>query len=91
MTTYKILRYFKDDPEMNRTLIARGLTLEEAQEHCSNPETSSSTCTDPELVAMTVAHGQWFDGYDAELGNEEEDPEWDIAIVDGEIRRVGLP
>lgn len=88
MTTYKILRYFRDDPELNRTLIARGLTLEEAQEHCSDPETSSSTCTLPERVALTEAHGAWFDGYDAELGSEEDDPDWDITLVDGDIRRV---
>ena len=56
MTTYKIMRYgFDLEPEVQRT----GLTLEEAQEHCSDPETSSTTATDPEP-------GQWFDGYEEE-------------------------
>jgi len=36
----------------------RGLTLEEAQEHCRNPETSGSTCSD------LSKRGQWFDGYE---------------------------
>ena len=39
--TYKIVRhYFKKGSRA----IMRGLTLEEAQQHCSDPETSSSTC-----------------------------------------------
>ncbi len=43
MQTYTITRLFRDSP--NRTIVKRGLTLEEAQAHCSDPETSSSTCT----------------------------------------------
>lgn len=55
MSTYRIVRkFFKgDDIE-----IATGLTLEEAQEHCEDPETSGKTCThnpyDTDL---------WFDVY----------------------------
>lgn len=47
-TTYKIVRYrFEGDNET----IVRGLTLEEAQEHCQDEDT----------------HGDgWFDGYTEE-------------------------
>ena len=42
MDTYKIVRkFFKGEDEVIET----GLTLEEAQEHCQDPETSSKTCT----------------------------------------------
>lgn len=56
MTTYKIVRHHFSRP--NRTM-KTGLTLEEAQEHCSDPETSSTTAKDG-------PPGQWFDGYTEE-------------------------
>lgn len=57
--TYTITRmYFNGE----RELIKSGVTLEEAQEHCSDPETSSSTASNPVLDAR----GHWFDGYDEE-------------------------
>jgi len=47
--TYKILRFrFMG----KTTTIKRGLTLEEAQEHCSDPKTQKE--------------GEWFDGYTEE-------------------------
>ena len=62
--TYKIVRmYFKDYPK--RT-IATGLTLEQAQAHCSDPETSSSTCTKAAGKRRTAQRGPWFDGYTQE-------------------------
>lgn len=61
--TYKIVRlYFNGRP---RT-IKRGLTLEQAQRHCSDPETSSSTCKGSVGRRRTKALGPWFDGYDRE-------------------------
>jgi len=46
MTLYNIVRFkFKG----RSRIIKRGLTLEEAQEHCRNPETSGDG---------------WFDGYE---------------------------
>jgi hypothetical protein len=61
--TYKIVRqYFKKG---SRT-IKRGLTLEEAQQHCSDPETSSSTCTKYHNRIRTERMGAWFDGYTKE-------------------------
>lgn len=63
--TYRIVRrYFNDhiEPEV----IDHGLTLEEAQAHCKDPETSSRTATNPEAKARTDRFGPWFDGYEAE-------------------------
>ena len=58
---YKITRNFFEG--RSRT-IAKGLTLAEAQAHCQDPETSSSTCTNTEGKARTRRSGAWFDGYD---------------------------
>ncbi len=44
--TYKIVRHYAN--KRRRRVIARGLTLEQAQAHCSNPRTSGA---------------DWFDGY----------------------------
>jgi hypothetical protein len=52
--------YFKG----GRRTIATGLTLEEAQAHCSDPETSSSTCTKAANKRRTALKGPWFDGYE---------------------------
>lgn len=57
---YKIVRhYFKG----GKRTIETGLTLEEAQAHCEDPETSSSTCTTAKGKARTRRMGCWFDGY----------------------------
>ena len=56
-TMYKIVRI--NDHGGKRT-IKTGLTLEEAQRHCCDPETSSRTCT-PQRTRHTT--GQWFDAY----------------------------
>ena len=53
---YNIVRFYEDDFCENR-IIKRKLTLEEAQAHCKDPETSGSTCSD------LNKRGQWFDGY----------------------------
>lgn len=65
MTTYRIVRhYFRDS---SSRVIKRGLTLHQAQAHCQDPETSSSTATKPEGKRRTQLHGPWFDGYTAEV------------------------
>ena len=64
MKTYKIIRMYRDH---NRTrIIDTGLTLEEAQAHCRDPETSSSTATSCKAAARTKRAGPWFDGYEEE-------------------------
>ena len=61
---YKVTRMYARDSSrhFNRT-IKTGLTLEEAQAHCSDPETSSSTCTRADRRRITDQRGDWFDGY----------------------------
>ena len=63
--SYKIQRFYFKDEHPTET-VETGLTLEEAQEHCNDPETSSSTATSAEAVARTEAKGPWFDGYTEE-------------------------
>tara|TARA_B100000513_G_C11796368_1_gene150326 strand:- start:127 stop:573 length:447 start_codon:yes stop_codon:yes gene_type:complete len=49
--TYKIIRFFRDDNKPNRVILT-GLTLEQAQNHCQDPDTSGDG---------------WFDGYNEEI------------------------
>ena len=65
MSTYTITRFYQDR-EIEREEIATGLTLEEAQEHCNDPETSSTTATSDEATERTERCGPWFDGYGEE-------------------------
>jgi len=62
---YMIKRFVFRATGRSRT-IARGLTLAEARAHCSDPETSSSTCTKAAGKRRTAAIGPWFDGYTRE-------------------------
>ena len=50
MATYKIIRFHKDIAKSGQ-VVATGLTLEEAQDHCNDPATSGE---------------DWFDGYEEE-------------------------
>lgn len=55
MTTYKITRFYRDSDE--RETIDTGLTLAEAQAHCTREDT----------------HGDdWFDGYDVDEEGDDE-------------------
>ena len=69
MSTYKIVRFFHGavgtDGHLNSTkrTIDTGLTLEEVQAHCNDPESSHNTCTGSTGRARTRKHGPWFDGY----------------------------
>jgi len=61
--TYKIIRYYmKGDNEV----IMTGLTLEQAQAHCNDPQTSSRTATNDEGHRRSRKKGPWFDGYTKE-------------------------
>lgn len=63
--TYKIIRmYFSRD--VHNRVIKRGLTLEEAQAHCGDPETASQTCTESVNIEHTQKYGPWFDAYQVE-------------------------
>lgn len=57
---YKIVRMYLKG---GKRTIETGLTLEQAQAHCKDPETSSSTCTGSKAKARTRTKGEWFDGY----------------------------
>jgi hypothetical protein len=60
---YFIIRHYQVS-DMKGRVIKRGLTLDEAQAHCSDPETSSSTCRNNAGQARTQRVGAWFDGYE---------------------------
>jgi hypothetical protein len=49
-TTYKIVRFFKEDDE-KREVIKTGLSFKEARDHCRDPKTQSN---------------DWFDGFELE-------------------------
>ena len=63
--TYKIIRFFAD-PSLDVIVLHTGATLEEAEEWCENPETSSQTCTGSVGKLRTKMFGPWFDGREAE-------------------------
>lgn len=63
METYRIIRFYFNG---GRRIIKRGLTLDEAQTHCSDLETSSSTCKKASNKRRTKIYGAWFDGYEKE-------------------------
>lgn len=63
--SYKIVRMYQDSNKPRRT-IKRGLTLDQAARHCSDPETSSRTCKKAANKHRTRIHGPWFDGYSEE-------------------------
>lgn len=63
--TYRVVRFY-ESAAIRRRIIATGLTLDEAQAHCQDPETSSSTATGKVAKARTRRLGRWFDGYEEE-------------------------
>ena len=50
--TYKIVRFYAPHKNRENEVRKRGLTLEEAQEHCQREDTHEA--------------GEWFDGYTEE-------------------------
>ena len=62
--TYKIVRFF--GKKGTKRVIDRGLTLDAARKHCSDPETSWKTAKSKAGRARTSRHGAWFDGFYAE-------------------------
>lgn len=63
--SYKVVRYYQNNRKPRTQ--AKDLTLEQAQAHCSDPETSSKTAK--KHAGMTKQknldrkYGHWFDGY----------------------------
>ena len=60
---YQIVRFYRN-AGIRRRVIYKGLTLEEAREHCNDPETSSRTATGSIALVRTRRVGAWFDGYE---------------------------
>lgn len=57
---YDIVRYYESG---RKRVVKRCVTLEKAQAHCRDPETSWRTCTKAAGKNRTKRHGHWFDGY----------------------------
>lgn len=60
----KIIRFYQGNYE--REIVKTGLTLEEAQRHCQDWDSSSQTTTTDEGIQRTAEKGPWFEGYDDE-------------------------
>lgn len=63
--TYKVVRVFYR--HAFREVISTGMTLEEAQAHCSDDETSSSTARSDEARERTKDFGDWMDVFFREV------------------------
>lgn len=63
MERYNIVRNYYN-AGIRRRVIRWNVSLAEAQAHCGNPETSSSTATGKVGKARTRRVGAWFDGYE---------------------------
>lgn len=59
---YDVIRFYFRKPGYTRTILY-GVSLEKAQEHCSHPNSSSSTCSNKVGKDRTRKLGPWFDGY----------------------------
>ncbi len=62
-TGYRVVRMYFNKPGYRRTIIDR-CTLADAQAHCKDPNTSSSTATSASAKACTRRNGPWFDGFE---------------------------
>ena len=58
---YKIYRHYQRSHR--RRLLKTVMTLQAAQDHCSDPETSGFTCTSAEGKRRTRRSGYWFDSF----------------------------
>jgi hypothetical protein len=63
--SYKIVLHYAD-LKLGKRTVERGLTLEEAQAYCRDPESSSHTCTSATGRRRTKQRGHWFYGYTKE-------------------------
>lgn len=58
---YKIVRHYQNG---HKRTLKTGLTLDQARQHCRDPETSSRTATSKAALNRTRFHGPWFDGFE---------------------------
>ena len=61
---YRIIRRFYSGRPPQRRGLPSGLTLAQAQAHCSDINTSSLSCWTTSALARTKRYGAWFDGYE---------------------------
>jgi hypothetical protein len=59
---FTVRRWFLNSTR--KVTIYKGLTLQEAQEHCKSPEATSAKATSAAAKARTRKHGPCFDGYE---------------------------
>ena len=64
-TTYKVVRMYLNGKHRSRA-VTTGLTIEEAQAICRDPESSSKTCVKYTNRVRTRNRGAWFCGFEAE-------------------------
>ena len=65
MKRYEVFRSYGPLPRNKHrpcVVLKRDLTLEEAQEHCNDPETSYSTCSQVTADRLSI-EGQWSEQY----------------------------
>jgi len=60
---YRIVRFYRHAAVVRRGLPS-GLTLEQAQAHCADLNTSSTTAWKTSAINRTKRYGAWFDGYE---------------------------
>jgi hypothetical protein len=61
---YDIIRFYFNKGNTTQEVVREDVTLQDAQAHCKDPESSSSTCTMDDGTARTAERGEWFDGYE---------------------------
>jgi len=59
---YNVCRLYFNRPGVRRRILS-GVTLEQAQEHCRDLNTSSSTAWKTSAIRRTKRYGSWFDCY----------------------------
>lgn len=70
---YEIVRMYQDANIPSRVIDVVP-TLQAAQKHCRDPETSSKTATSKAAKARTRKYGPWFDGYQKHYESRRYDP-----------------
>lgn len=60
--TYDVRCYFKDDHTPSR-IVETGLSREQAEAICQDPDNNSKTTTTSEGKAVTRKYGEWFFGF----------------------------